>query len=139
MTTYSPKHPLTYSLVWPQISSNGRTSAVQFDAAGDSVRDRGDRHRRSDDGRGVGSAGGSAASGGALSDGDLDAMLDNPLYESPEELALPVGAGGVVLLLIVGGSLFKVAQLSGGGHVVAESLQGRRSFPTRPMRPRNGC
>jgi len=64
-----------------------------------------------------------------LSDGDIDALLDNPLYESPEELALPVGAGGAALLLIAGGSLFKVAQLSGGGHVVAESLQGRRVYP----------
>lgn len=65
----------------------------------------------------------------ALSDGDLDALLDNPLYQSPEELAIPAGAGGVALLLIAGGSLFKVAQLSGGGHVVAESLQGRRVYP----------
>jgi Zn-dependent protease with chaperone function/uncharacterized tellurite resistance protein B-like protein len=62
----------------------------------------------------------------ALEDGDLNALLDEPLYQSPEELALPAGAGGAALLLIIGGSLFKVAQLSGGGHVVAESLQGRR-------------
>ena len=64
-----------------------------------------------------------------LSDGDIEALLDDPLYESPEELAIPVGAGGAALLLIAGGSLFKVAQLSGGGHVVAESLHGRRVYP----------
>ena len=65
----------------------------------------------------------------ALEEGDLTALLDDPFYEKPEELAIPVGAGGVALLLITGGSLFKIAQLSGGGHVVAESLQGRRVFP----------
>ena len=65
----------------------------------------------------------------AVREGDLKALLDDPYYESPEELAIPVGAGGGALLLIVGGSLFKIAQLSGGGHVVAESLRGRRVFP----------
>jgi Zn-dependent protease with chaperone function len=48
---------------------------------------------------------------------------------TPEDLAIPLGAGGVTLALIGGGSLFKVAQLRGGGHVVAESLNGRRVYP----------
>src|SRR5262245_2490256 len=46
-----------------------------------------------------------------------------------DELALPAGAGGVALALIGGGTLFKVAQLRGGGHVVAENVGARRVFP----------
>ncbi len=55
--------------------------------------------------------------------------VDSPFGETPAEIAVPLMAGGAALLLIVGGSLFKVAQLSGGGNVVAESLGGRRVFP----------
>jgi Zn-dependent protease with chaperone function len=47
----------------------------------------------------------------------------------PEDVAFALMAGAGSLLLIGGGSLFKVAQLSGGGHVVAENLGGRRIFP----------
>jgi len=48
---------------------------------------------------------------------------------TPEEIAVPLGAGAAALVLILGGSSFKVAQLRGGGHVVAENLGGRRVFP----------
>ncbi|RIK73884.1 MAG: hypothetical protein DCC67_17290 [Planctomycetota bacterium] len=41
-------------------------------------------------------------------------------------LAVPGAAGAGALLLIAVGSLYKVAQLRGGGHVVAENLGGRR-------------
>ncbi|MCC6494011.1 MAG: M48 family metallopeptidase [Pirellulales bacterium] len=44
-------------------------------------------------------------------------------------LALPLAAGAAALLLITFGSLYKIAQLRGGGHVVAENLGGRRVFP----------
>lgn len=40
-----------------------------------------------------------------------------------------LGAGGATLALIGGGSLFKIAQLRGGGTTVAERLNGRRVFP----------
>jgi Zn-dependent protease with chaperone function len=52
-----------------------------------------------------------------------------PFSISPDEIALTLTAGGGALLLITGGSAFKVAQLSGGGNVVAENLGGRRVFP----------
>jgi Zn-dependent protease with chaperone function len=55
-----------------------------------------------------------------------EAMLESP---RPEEFAIPLFAGGTALALIGGGTLFKVAELRGGGHVVAESLRGRRVFP----------
>ncbi|HVT28911.1 MAG TPA: M48 family metallopeptidase [Lacipirellulaceae bacterium] len=42
---------------------------------------------------------------------------------------VPVGAGVAALGLIGGGSLFKIAQLSGGGTVVAERLGGVRVYP----------
>src|SRR3954453_3014306 len=41
----------------------------------------------------------------------------------------PVAAGVAALGLIAGGSLYKTAQLSGGGTVVAERLGGRRVYP----------
>jgi len=44
----------------------------------------------------------------------------------PKLLAL---VGGGVIMLVGGASLFKVSELSGGGHVVAESLGGRRIDP----------
>src|SRR6476469_6899307 len=47
-------------------------------------------------------------------------------------------SGIAALGLIAGGSLFKIAQLSGGGTVVAERLGGRRGYPnsTEPIRGR---
>jgi Zn-dependent protease with chaperone function len=41
----------------------------------------------------------------------------------------PLTAGAAALGLIVGGSLYKIAQLAGGGTVVAERLGGRRVYP----------
>ena len=51
------------------------------------------------------------------------APTDSPFF------TVPVGSGLGALSLIGLGSLFKTAQLRGGGHVVAESLNGRRVFP----------
>src|SRR5262245_20496630 len=44
-------------------------------------------------------------------------------------LGLPLAASVAALLIIGGGSAFKIAQLSGGGSVVAERLNGRRVYP----------
>jgi Zn-dependent protease with chaperone function len=57
---------------------------------------------------------------------DPGAVLQAP---RPEDIGIPLLAGGTALTLISGGTLFKVLQLRGGGHVVAESLRGRRVFP----------
>ncbi len=57
---------------------------------------------------------------------DVDDLSGLPTVE---ELTIPLGAGGAALALIGGGTLVKVLQLRGGGHVVAESLRGRRVFP----------
>ncbi len=59
------------------------------------------------------------------------ALIDDGTLHMPtaEEAVPPLGAGAAALALIGGGSLFKVMQLRGGGHVVAESLRGRRLFP----------
>ena len=46
-----------------------------------------------------------------------------------DEIVGALAAGGLALALIGGGTLFKVAQLRGGGQVVAENLNGRRVFP----------
>ena len=45
------------------------------------------------------------------------------------EWQIPLWAGAGSLALIGGGTLFKIAQLSGGGTVVAERLGGRRVYP----------
>src|SRR5262245_8913551 len=42
---------------------------------------------------------------------------------------VPFGSTAAMLALVGGGTLFKVAQLSGGGTVVAERLGGRRIYP----------
>ena len=42
---------------------------------------------------------------------------------------LPLLVSGGALALIIGGSLFKIAQLRGGGTVVAERVGGRRLYP----------
>jgi Zn-dependent protease with chaperone function len=47
----------------------------------------------------------------------------------PISFELPVYASIGALALIAGGSLFKIAQLAGGGTVVAERLGGRRVYP----------
>ena len=43
------------------------------------------------------------------------------------------------LALIGGGSLFKIAQLAGGGTVVAERLGGRRVYPNSTDPSSGGC
>jgi Zn-dependent protease with chaperone function len=53
----------------------------------------------------------------------------NWVDQAGQEAAFPLVAGGGTLLLILSGSAFKIAQLRGGGHVVAESLNGRRVSP----------
>src|SRR6478752_5658864 len=52
-------------------------------------------------------------------------------YFGPQQFPwqAPIAAGVAALGLIAGGSLFKIAQLSGGGTVVAERLGGRRVYP----------
>jgi Zn-dependent protease with chaperone function len=54
------------------------------------------------------------------------------------EWQVPFLAGAAALGLIGGGSLYKIAQLSGGGTVVAERLGGQRIFPntTSPVERR---
>jgi Zn-dependent protease with chaperone function len=62
----------------------------------------------------------------------LDAQrLASAISAGPQSdlFAVPALAGAASLALIGGGTLYKTAQLSGGGHVVAESLGGKRLFP----------
>jgi Zn-dependent protease with chaperone function len=58
-------------------------------------------------------------------------LVDDGSFRLPaaEEALPPLGAGAAALALIGGGSMFKVLQLRGGGHVVAEGLGARRVFP----------
>ncbi len=52
------------------------------------------------------------------------------LSSHPEQVLIPAAAGALALLLIIGGTLYKVFTLrAGGGTRVAESLGGRRLFP----------
>jgi Zn-dependent protease with chaperone function len=55
--------------------------------------------------------------------------FDRSPYEQPNKGQLPLWAGGGSLALILGGSFYKIAQLAGGGTVVAERLGGRRVYP----------
>ncbi|KAA1260857.1 hypothetical protein LF1_33990 [Rubripirellula obstinata] len=56
--------------------------------------------------------------------------LDQGLEQAPEQFVVPLIAGIVTLLIISGGTLFKIAQLqSGGGTSVAENLGGKRIYP----------
>ena len=48
-------------------------------------------------------------------------------------------SGVAALGLIGGGSLFKIAQLAGGGTVVAERLGGRRVYPNTTDPTERGC
>jgi Zn-dependent protease with chaperone function len=66
---------------------------------------------------------GTAAAMEASRDFTHDALGNQPTWE------IPVGATVASLALIAGGSLFKIAQLSGGGTGVAERLGGKRIYP----------
>ncbi len=57
---------------------------------------------------------------------------------SSDRWQIPLLASGTALVLILGGSLFKLAQLRGGGTVVAERLGGLRIYPntTDPLQRR---
>ncbi len=50
--------------------------------------------------------------------------------DHPEQWMIPALAGAITLLVVLGGSLYKVMELrSGGGSRVAEALGGRRLYP----------
>ncbi len=52
------------------------------------------------------------------------------LERHPEQVLVPLAAGAITLLIIIGGTLFKIYDLKGGGGTaVAESLGGRRVYP----------
>ncbi len=57
---------------------------------------------------------------------ERDAWRRNRVVTKPFPWQAPLTAGVAALGLIGGGSLYKIAQLSGGGTVVAERLGGRR-------------
>ena len=59
---------------------------------------------------------------------------------TPDELLIPLCAGGAALALIGGGSLFKIAQLRGGGTCRRRAPAAAGAcFPTRPTRSSAGC
>jgi len=52
------------------------------------------------------------------------------VQEEPSRLAFPLIAGTITLILILGGTLYKVFELRrGGGTLVAENMGGRRIYP----------
>lgn len=52
------------------------------------------------------------------------------LQQSPRQLALPLIISAITLLLIIGGTLFKVFELRrGGGTLVARNIGGKRIYP----------
>ncbi len=63
----------------------------------------------------------------------VQAQMNEPgrsFASRPEQWFIPAIAGGVTLLVVLGGSLFKVMELrAGGGSRVAEALGGRRLYP----------
>lgn len=67
-----------------------------------------------------------AATMGYLARDPASGAADWTLAADPRLLALAVGG---TLIVVGGGSLFKIAQLRGGGRVVAEQLGGRRLNP----------
>jgi Zn-dependent protease with chaperone function len=67
-----------------------------------------------------------AATMGYLARDPLTGAVDWTLAGDPQLVSLAVVG---TLMVVGGGSLFKVAQLRGGGHVVAEQLGGRRLNP----------
>jgi Zn-dependent protease with chaperone function len=60
------------------------------------------------------------------------AAIAGHTYDDAFFWQIPLWAGGGSLALIVGGTLYKIAQLLGGGTVVAENLGGRRVYPNTP-------
>jgi len=52
-----------------------------------------------------------------------------PPLKAKFDWSVPFGASAIALLLIVGGSFFKIAQLNGGGTTVAENVGGIRLTP----------
>jgi Zn-dependent protease with chaperone function len=71
-----------------------------------------------------------AATMGYLAQDPATGGIDWTLAADPQLLAFAVA---VTLIVVGGGSLFKVAQLRGGGRVVAEELGGRRLNPDTPV------
>jgi len=71
-----------------------------------------------------------AATMGYLAREPATEAVDWTLAADPQLLALAVAG---TLIVVGGGSLFKVAQLRGGGRVVAEELGGRRLNPDTPV------
>ena len=57
-----------------------------------------------------------------------EAVADSPDLES-NQIAVTLSVGAATLVLILGGSLFKISALSGGGTTVAESVGGKRIHP----------
>lgn len=58
--------------------------------------------------------------------GKSQLFADSAAGYSPKAWNVPLGTGGFTLALIAGGTLFKLAQLRGGGTTVAENLGAQR-------------